>query len=230
MNRIAVLLSLMAFLAATPSARADDFTADRQNEFVYHLLATPLYVVWNLNLHEGGHALTAVMLGDEIVSYKPYPHMEDMGFGDMLVAGSVEIREPVPRSHMAAISLAPFMADTLVFAAADLSLNWVDPSSHAAPFILFGGMLWTWSDFFSGWLFRLPGCDIDQFHRDSGLPPWTSWAVGGAMVGVGAWRVYVRMKDIATARPKKKVSEEAGFTAAPMYLPGGFGLAASYTF
>ncbi len=230
MSRILALFSLACCLAYAAPARAQEGGTDRQDEFVYHLIATPLYLVWSLNVHEGGHALTAVLLGEHVNSYKPYPHMEDMGFGSMLVAGSVEIREPVSPRHMAWVSLGPFMADTLIFTAADLSLNWIDPGSHGAPLILFGGMLWTWADFFGGWLFRMPGCDIDQFHRDSGLPQWTSWAVGGAMVGVGTWRVYSRMREIALAKPRKTILEEPAFTASPIYLPGGFGLSASYRF
>ncbi len=230
MSRSLALFSLVCCLSAIVPRQADAGEIDRQDEFVYHLLATPLYLVWSLNVHEGMHALTGAALGEHVESYKPYPHMEDLGFGSILVAGSVEIREPVSPGHMAWISLAPFMGDALVFAAADLSLNYVDPSSHAAPFILFAGMLWTWSDFFGGWLFRLPGCDIDQFHRDSGLPAWTSWAAGGAMLGVGTWRLYERMRQIATAKPRHAILEEPGFTAAPMYLPQGFGLSASYRF
>ena len=41
-----------------PRALAED-AVDRQDELVYHLIATPLYLVWSLNVHEGGHALTA---------------------------------------------------------------------------------------------------------------------------------------------------------------------------
>lgn len=71
MTRAAVAAAVIAMVAGAREARAEE-PSDTRLVVVGLALAVPAYVV-GVNLHEGAHALSAKMVGGEVVTFRPWP-------------------------------------------------------------------------------------------------------------------------------------------------------------
>lgn len=188
-----------------------------------YFMGTPLYMFASLNLHEGSHAITALALGYDVESYRPWPHVAQIDGKKEFVGGAVRLRGKVVPADEAKIAIAPVVADAAVFFAADLALVWIDHGSAGAPVLLLACMLWPWSNFLSNTLIHVPGSDILKYHKATGSPEWKSYVLGGALTAVMAWRLAERSRDVLLVRREDDQRKSSAFSSPqPLMLTAGF--------
>jgi len=197
-----------------------------RKEMLWHLAALPIYAFLQINVHEGSHALTGLIVGAKVKGYYPYPHIDEKNFvwGNVILEG-----ENLKSKEVCAIILfAPYLADINIFAAADLliSLGAVSPHSVLGGILYFAGMIAPFMDFainVNGWS---SGNDFSSLSNIVGIHRAFFYVAGNVMAGVAIWRllsvgkkVFFKEK-VKEKTPKRKIS----FLITPTYQMSGISI------
>lgn len=204
-----------------------------RSDLKWHLLAQPLYFLHQSTLHEGSHALTALLLGHPVTQFKPYPHTYGTPSGErrFLFTGGIKIgddRYIVPPGDRAAITAVPTFLDIALFSATDLALSQSNPDSWGASLAYFGGMVWPWIDFTLNINLVGPHSDVGNWSRHWGLNPYGVQISGDLLAAVGLWRLVDRGSEVLWSEPGAASSEslrvepKLGSDQASLLVTGAF--------
>lgn len=216
------------FVIFTESAYAKSKTKLQfRKEMLWHLAALPVYAFLQMNIHEGSHALTGLIVGAKIKGYYPYPHIYYTHENERnFVWGNVVFESESIKTKEAAaiITFAPYLADINIFAAADLliSLGAVSPHSVFGGILYFAGMMAPLIDFainINGWS---SGNDFSSLSNILGVHRAFFYVAGNVMVGVAIWRLISVGKKVffKEKTPKRKIS----FLITPAYQISGISI------
>lgn len=201
---LVILASLVAVLIAVAQLRPSKETRYQKSK-IWYIATLPLWQpIWTV-FHEGSHAVAFMSFGNEITSFKPYPHMRDDG---RFLFGGVETECPdgiCGKNVRLAGSLAPYILDTSVFLASDLVLSTgvVDSEGVGGGFVFVGGMLVPFADFVS----QMNGVrclDRKNIADALGVSPLTVTISADVLAVVGLWRIYVNGKRMFVGKSKTK--------------------------
>ncbi|MBU0625536.1 hypothetical protein KKF05_04300 [Patescibacteria group bacterium] len=185
------------------------------------LILAPAYFMAYITVHEGSHALAALILGCEIVGFEPYPHTVEYrnAEGEIVsdfIMGYTWYNRPASEPWMAAhISIAPYLTDILIFVNCDLLLQYVvDPHSDGAPFLLAGGMITPLVNFVAGLNCMGDNCDLTNFSTVTGVPRGVIMIVGYALAFTALWRCLHQFRRIflepRAVRDRRREQENRG--------------------
>ncbi len=182
-----------------------------------HSLGAPVYLLFMTSVHESGHAAIGAAAGLEVVSFKPYPHMEDLGGGRQFVWGSTMMRGEITPKREAWMLAGPSILDFTMFATSDLLLTYgVSSDSVAAPFILTGGMICPLVDFL--WNVNGPSAtnDTTRLGKIIGMPKWSIMLIGDALAAVAVWRILHHGRNIFF-EPERSQPAKTSFMIMPTF-------------
>lgn len=161
------------------------------------LTLLPVAAAGHILVHESFHALAARGEGWSILSFQPYPHIQDdLGgfvFGSM--SYYVTARGPTLTMSTALVAVAPYIYDVSVFALSDALLHDSrianNPWARSALFL--AGMLIPWLDFTFHFTTTRPGTDLAKFRAAIGDRGTLAFNItGAALITLGAWRLFAR--------------------------------------
>lgn len=234
--------------AAEEASEPETFRADR----LWHLAELPAWWFAWLAAHEGMHALMSQYWDWEVAGFHPYPHFSSdpetgrrsfyWGATYLRCAqktglhwdGRGYVDGPYwPRckdgAGLAAVAIAPYVLNASVFAVSDLILAYeASIDSLGGSLLYMGGMVGPWVNSLFGMNFLTGGPDLALFSERTGMPKWAAVAAADAVMLVGAWRLYVRGRDLLFDGRTRRKENGAAFLLAPMPVEGGGGLSLSF--
>lgn len=225
-------------LVTTGSALADDggrkVEGKAKDHKWWYLAALPVdYFLVQIPLHEGAHAAAAGMSSNyEVDKFQPYPHFSPDGSAFYTGSASILCRGAAcdDKVGLGVISAAPYFADTVVFATADLllSTNTVEAASVSGRILYLAGMVIPWWDttFNAVWANDLS--DAAHIATNLGIPRWKVMAVGMGVSTVGIWRLWHGYKH--AFHGQRHDSKESNLVVVPMGDSGTIGATASLRF
>ncbi|OGL74547.1 hypothetical protein A3C96_01290 [Candidatus Uhrbacteria bacterium RIFCSPHIGHO2_02_FULL_60_10] len=234
---IAVAVATVTLISAVGHA-GNKAADDRQQEYEWrprtarlltNLAALPAYALTQDFLHEGSHALWAVVQGHEVTAFKPYPHFEDYGGQHHFLFGSMAVAGVLTKQQEALMLAGPTITDLTIFTASDLLLTYgVSADAWYAPIIFMAGMLWPTIDWITTMNAWSPNTDVNRFCRLTGTNRVALTVVGDALIAVAVWRLLHHGKSIFLT--KEPTAASRAVTVAPV-IGGTFtGLALAGTF
>jgi len=188
-----ILLAVLAMMFFSQPAMADNKTKTRK--WLY-LAGLPVYYFGaQIPIHEGSHAL-AVGLNDNyaVTKFQPYPHFT--ADREHFFLGSVGIicrgAACEDKTGSGVISLAPYMADIVIFTTADLllSTNAVEPTSITGRVLYCAGMAVPWWDFAYNSVWAVEISDANHISQSFEIPRSAVMTAGITVSAVGLWRLW----------------------------------------
>ena len=221
MKKVIVLLTICLVISmATPAVADEEVNPQTINQLApaeiltMNVVLAPVYFMWMTALHESSHALAVIASGNDVLEFKPYPHISSLSkrfvFGEVIYMG-----EGTP-PQMALFSAAPMINDIALFTSADLLLTYADVKSPIArSFIFFGGMICPLVDFLTNLYGPNPESDYHSLVRLSGISPAFVSVAGNTLAFLAVWRVIRHSKNIfVNSNPPGKSSVH--FTLMPV--------------
>lgn len=152
---LAAILAILPLTLASPASAQSTSDAkgkktlrlELRSDFWYHVAATPAYALWQINLHEGSHAVAGAMSELTIEAYRPYPHFYQATDGRHFTLGRVKFSGQTSRRGLGLTAAAPMMTGATIFISSDVMLGQVNQDSPIAPFLWFGGMVYPLANF-----------------------------------------------------------------------------------
>lgn len=227
---------MMVFFVLLTASEASAAEKETELEFdkvkLWNLAGLPAYFFLENFLHESSHALMAKSLGEEIRSFKPYPHRSEDGV--FLMGGFVTSVDHISKRDISLVSLAPYMTDTVIFVSTDLllSYNVVEPRSVEGLIVYSVGMLAPFIDLvynahgFGGYN------DFVIFSKAAGVNRFATLAVTEGVVMVAAMRLVMQGFEVFSKKTElaKKSVKPSSVNVVPILGNSMTGLGASFTF
>lgn len=201
-------LLILALLAGTAAAEPSNSTL----VYVGLAMAPPTYVA-GVSLHEGSHAIAAMLVGADVEELHLFPpgidpHTNTFRFGWTYVHGLSS------RGKRAFFYVAPKITDTVLlggFAALVFSGAW--PHNRYGQLALTVGATGLWVDFAKDVVLFSPQNDIVHFFDQLCLTGWRQVPARLVYAGVAGGLAYV------VVRGYEKTFSEPAVTATPLVLP-----------
>ncbi|MEK9158622.1 MAG: hypothetical protein AAB673_01350 [Patescibacteria group bacterium] len=234
MKRTAAMAVIFSVLLAANVASAAEKEIELEFDKVklWNLAGLPGYFFLENLLHESSHALMAMSLGEEIDSFKPYPHRNEDGI--FLLGGFVSSADHIPKRDTALVALAPYLTDTVFFVSTDLLLSYhvIEPRSVGGLIVYSVGMLAPFVDL----VYNAHGFgkynDFVIFSKAAGVNRFTTLAITEGVVMVAAVRLIMQGLEVFSknTEPAKELPKPASVMIVPILGNSMTGLGASFTF
>lgn len=234
MKRTTAMMVVLSVLLAASVAGAAEKETELELDTVklWNLAGLPAYFFLENFLHESSHALVAKSLGEDIDSFKPYPHRSEDGV--FLLGGFVTSADHISKRDTSLVAIAPYLTDTALFVSTDLflSYNVVEPKSAGGLILYSVGMLAPFIDL----VYNAHGFgshnDFVIFSKAAGVNRFATLAVTEGVVMVAALRLVMQGFEVFSKDPEpaKKPIKPALVSITPVLGHGMTGLGASFTF
>jgi len=180
--------ALVFLLLFTATAYAED------NDNLWAFSFTPIVIPAHTVLHESFHALSVKLMGRDVASFKPYPHMHDGGFYLGRVDGWTG-NPPPSQNQELAFYVAPYVMDVVIFAATDsmLSSGAVNIKTFWGTTLYLFGMAAPLVDFAKGYAYSGDWNSIRQLSKGRAL---TANVLGFVALAVGLYRFAVHTREL----------------------------------
>ncbi len=198
-------LSILLFLSVlffSSKSKAEELRGD----FWYQLAIQPVYAFTQLNVHEGSHVLAAVLSGNRVDYYKPYPHYMEVDGKKYFFWGSTNFSS---HNGESLILFAPTLSNLNLFITFDIFLENFNHDNFMSG-SLYSMMIWNWIDFTYHTNLRSGGSDITRWCERTNIDRTGFQIVGNMVSVIGLWRLISRGTDILF--PKEHKIEQDTFT------------------
>jgi len=177
------IIILLLFFSTTATAKDSDWA------FAFVPIIIPVHTL----VHESSHVLGAKIVGQDITSFKPYPHTHD---GDFYLGRVSWVSDTFPTKNERMISaLAPYVVDMAIFATADvlLSNGAVDIKTFWGITLYLFGIVAPLVDFAKGYSSSRDWQVARQLSRNRTI---VVNVLGAVALGVGLYRFVVHTREL----------------------------------